>query len=389
MRGSVRPDHRQHAVTTVGVHLGHIVPSMLRILLIILLLLHGLIHFMGLARAFGAQLDGFSDRVPRMQGLLWGMVGLFFMLAAIGVLRHGDRWWSWALPAVMLSQVLIVLHWQDARFGTLANVLVLLAVILGVAVAQFRREYRDAARIAEQAALERPAEVVQAHHLQHLPPPVQRHVQASGVVGRPRPRVLRMVMHGELRSQDGDWFPFSSEQLNSLEAPERHYWLDATYMGLPTKGYHAFQEGAATMRIKALGLIPVVNEQGPEMDISDAVTWLNDLCLFAPGALLDPRFSWEELDAQRARLTFTHEELQLTAELVFDAEHRLADFISDQRYCRMPDDRLERHRFSTPAAGHRVMDGVRVPGYGEGVWHLPDGPFAYGRFHVRHIAYDR
>jgi hypothetical protein len=73
------------------------------------------------------------------------------------------------------------------------------------------------------------------------------------------------------------------------------------------------------------------------------------------------------VDAQRARLTFTHHDLHLTAELVIDAAHRLMDLISDQR----------------------VIGGVRVPGYGEGVWQLPDGPIVYGRFHVSHIAHDQ
>lgn len=362
---------------------------MLRILLLLLLVLHGLIHLMGLARAYGKDVQGLSARIPRGQGLLWGAAALLFVLAAVGMWRHSDRWWMWALSAVVLSQVLIVLHWHDARFGTVANVLVLAAVVLGIAVKGFRDTYRSAIDQAVREALAQPVHIVTEEDLAPLPAPVQRFLRAADAVGRPRPRVLRMGLAGELRGLDGPWFPFTSEQVNTFHEPARHFWIDATAKGLPTKGYHWYTQGHAFMRIKPLGLFTAVDLSGPEMDVSETVTWFNDLCLFAPGALIDPRMRWEAIDDRNARVTFTHGNSTITTQLVFDAEDRLVDFISDDRYCRMPGDKLERHRFTTPARDHRVIDGIRVPGYGEGVWHLPEGPFAYGRFHLRACAYDR
>jgi hypothetical protein len=253
----------------------------------------------------------------------------------------------WALSALVLSQVLIILHWHEARFGTVANVVVLVAVVLGIAVMRFRDTYRAAVREAVPEAL-----------------------------AKPRQRPIT----------DND---FSSEQVNTFHRPARHFWIDASMKGLPTKGYHGYAQGHAFMRIKPLGVIPAVDLSGPEMDVSETVTWFNDLCLFAPGALIDPRMTWEPIDDHNARVTFTHGAITITTQLVFDAEDRLVDFISDDRYGRMPNGRLERLRSTTPASDHRVFDGVRVPGYGEGVWHLPEGPFAYGRFHVRSVAYDR
>jgi hypothetical protein len=270
-----------------------------------------------------------------------------------------------------------------------ANVVVLVAVVLGIAVMRFRDTYRAAVREAVPEALAKPQRPITDNDLLPLPAPVQRYLLASGAVGRPRPQVLRMVLEGELRGLDGPWFPFSSEQVNTFHRPARHFWIDASMKGQPTKGYHGYAQGHAFMRIKPLGVIPAVDLSGPEMDVSETVTWFNDLCLFAPGALIDPRMTWEPIDDHNARVTFTHGAITITTQLVFDAEDRLVDFISDDRYCRMQDGRLERLRSTTPASDHRVFDGVRVPGYGEGVWHLPEGPFTYGRFHVRSVAYDR
>lgn len=41
------------------------------------------------------------------------------------------------------------------------------------------------------------------------------------------------------------------------------------------------------MRVRVAGLAQVVDVRGPEMDRLDAVTLPNDLCILAPGALVD------------------------------------------------------------------------------------------------------
>jgi hypothetical protein len=45
---------------------------MLRILLFVVLVIHGLIHLMGVARAYGVELQGLTARIPRGQSVLWG-----------------------------------------------------------------------------------------------------------------------------------------------------------------------------------------------------------------------------------------------------------------------------------------------------------------------------
>lgn len=35
-----------------------------------------------------------------------------------------------AVPAMVLSQILIILYWKDAKFGTIANVIILATMIV-------------------------------------------------------------------------------------------------------------------------------------------------------------------------------------------------------------------------------------------------------------------
>jgi hypothetical protein len=38
--------------------------------------------------------------------------------------------------------------------------------------------------------------------------------------------------------------------------------------------------------------------------------------------------------------------------------------------------------------GYREINGRRVPAHAETVWHMPEGPFAYGKFDLVEIRYN-
>ncbi|MGV3637693.1 MAG: DUF6544 family protein [Flavobacteriales bacterium] len=361
----------------------------LRILLSLLLVLHGAIHLLGFVKAYGlANVPALTLPISKPIGALWAMTAALFVIAFLLLLLANGQWWVPAGIAVALSQVLIVLHWHDARFGTIANTLLLVAVIAGASVWNFRARYT--------AAVDRTMELARAvkdHRITEvdlapLPEPVQRFLRRTGVVGTLRPRTMRITFQGSIRGFNGPWMPFTTVQVNAFNEPARFFWLDATMKGIPTKGLHGYANGKATMLIKVLGMIPVMEAHGPEMDQAETVTWFNDHCLFAPGALLDPRITWTPVDDRSAKATFSHLGISISAMLVFDASDRLVDFISEDRYA-LQGDAAVRMGFSTPARDHRPINGLLLPGYGEAVWLRPDGPFPYGRFTVLSVTYDQ
>ncbi len=361
----------------------------LRILLSLLLVLHGAIHLMGFAKAYGwAKVPALTLPISKSMGALWSIAAVLLVIASVMLLLASDRWWIPAGVAVVLSQVLIMLHWHDARFGTIANILLLVAVIAGASVWSFRAQYTAAVDRSMVLARAVPEHRIKEVDLAPLPPPAQRFLRATGVVGSLRPRSMRITFEGSIRGFDGPWMPFTTVQVNTFDEPARIFWIDATMKGIPTKGLHAYENGTATMLIKLLGMVPVMEAHGPEMDQAETVTWLNDLCLFAPGALLDPRITWIPVDDHSAKATFSHRDIAISAVLVFDAADRLVDFISDDRYA-MQDDTAVRMGFSTPARDHRLINGLLLPGYGEAVWLRSDGPYPYGRFTVRSVTYDQ
>jgi NADH-quinone oxidoreductase subunit A len=94
-----------------------------------LLLIHGAIHLMGFAKAFGfAALPRLSRPISRGMGIMWLVAALLFLVTAVLFGAGARVWWPAGLAAVLLSQAVIFSAWSDAKFGTIANLLIALAV---------------------------------------------------------------------------------------------------------------------------------------------------------------------------------------------------------------------------------------------------------------------
>ncbi len=97
------------------------------------LLLHGCIHLIGFAKAYGyANITQITKEVSKLTGLGWLLTALLFVMAAVLFISKNEFWTIVAILAVVLSQVLIAKVWKEARFGTIANLIILLVAILAV-----------------------------------------------------------------------------------------------------------------------------------------------------------------------------------------------------------------------------------------------------------------
>jgi len=221
-----------------------------------------------------------------------------------------------------------------------------------------------------------------------LPPPVQRYVRASGTVGKPRPRNVRLEFEAVMRRKPGDaGMSATSVQFNFFVRPARLFLMKARMYGLPVRALHVYRAGQATFQVRVASLVDMIDQSGEQISRAETVTVLNDLCAFAPGALVDERLAWRPIDDRSAAATFTNGTQQVSATLIFGADDQLVDFWSDDR----PDTSSGKPvpmRWSTPLGGYQVFDGIRVPTQGSTVYARPEGPFTYGEFTLRSIAWN-
>lgn len=355
--------------------------------------LHALIHFMGVAKGFGfAELPQLTQPIGRGMGLLWLAAGLTLLAAAVMVKTHPRAWFWVAFLGVVLSQIVILTAWSDARFGTVANVLIGLFALYAFAAEGplgLRAEYREEVQVRLPAKVEAP--VVREEDLAPLPEPVQRYLRVTGSVGKPVARNFRAVHRGRIRATPEDpWMEFTAEQHNFLDEPSRFFLMDARRGGLPVDVLHVFQGDSATMRVRLLSLFQMVNNAGPEMDQAETVTLFNDLCLFAPSALVDPSIRWEPLDGSSARAWYTVRDHTIGAVLHFNESGELVDFVSHDRLAASSHGKTFRSLpWSTPVFDYQDFGERRVFSRGEGRWHPPEGEYPYLELELLELELNR
>ncbi len=234
----------------------------------------------------------------------------------------------------------------------------------------------------------RPAETpLAAEDLVALPDPARRYVERSGALGRPRPQNMRVVLDANMYRKQGQApMRARSVQYSFFGRPTRLFLMEARMFGLPVRALHVYREESATFTVRVASAVTMVDLLGASISAAETVTVLNDLCLMAPGALVDSRLAWTAVDDRTAGVTFTNGVHRVTATLSFDGGE-LVDFWSDDR----PDSSSGSFipmRWSTPISEHRDVGGMHLLHRGSAVYDHPDGPFTYGEFTMRSIEYD-
>ena len=360
----------------------------MKIIFITISALHGLIHLMGFAKAYNlAEIKELTLPISKPFGLLWLSAFILFTSGTIFYLLKSNQWFWWSLGGIFISQLLIFFFWQDAKYGTAANIIILLAATFAYGAWHFEQQYQKDIKESLARNTNLNIENISEHDLLHLPMPVQRYLKIVGVVGKPAVQNVKIIFTGEMRDKGKDWFAFTSEQYNFYREPERLFFMKASIKGLPTNGYHFYKNNKAEMHVKLLSLFPVVTIKEKGFFKTETVTFFNDLCLFAPAALIDKNIEWEAIDDFSARAYFTNNGTRISAVLYFNKNGELINFISGDRSA-LIDGALKNYRFSTPVNNHKNFNGFYLPAYGEAVWHYPEGEFTYGRFNVKSIEYN-
>lgn len=369
----------------------HSVPIM-RTAFLVFLLVHGAIHLLGFAKGFRlAEIAPLDQPISRAVGGVWLSSSLaFFGSAALFAFAPG-HWWVAAVPALVLSQFAIATSWGDAKFGTVANLVVLVPLalsLLDLRSTSFRSIYEQ--DVARGLALEVAEAPVTEADLAGLPSSVQTYLRRTGSVGRPRVHHVRTRWRAQMRRAPGaPWMEARAAQYNFFDPPRaRVFLMNASRYGVPFVALHRYVGDAATMQVRVASLVDIVDARGPEMNQGETVTMFNDMCLLAPASLVDADVEWQEIDEHSVRGTFTNAGHTIAAVLSFDTHGDLVDFVSEDRFLSADGKSYQKYPWSTPVRDYRDFGGRRVPSRGEAVWKQPAGDFVYGRFELEEVEYD-
>jgi hypothetical protein len=97
----------------------------------LLLFVHGCIHLVGFAKGFNIRaVPLLTEHISKPLGALWFLTALLFFAATVIVLFKIKLWWVAVGFALLLSEVLIITNWRNAKPGSFINLLLLLLMLL-------------------------------------------------------------------------------------------------------------------------------------------------------------------------------------------------------------------------------------------------------------------
>ncbi len=352
-----------------------------------IVLAHGLIHLLGFVKAYNlANVNQLAQPIEKSTGLFWLLAAILFMLTAGLLIAHKDAWWMVAIPALLLSQWLIGMHWQDAKFGTIANVIIALGVLLGYADWNFKAMVNKELKEFQPTSLAAPKWVT-PESVKPLPAIVQKWLYRSQAVGKEDVQVVRLMQKGEMKTQpDGRWIPFGAEQYNTLVNPGFIWQTRIQMMPLVSVvGRDKYIQGHGNMLIKALGLFPVADAKGPAIDQGSLLRNLAEICWF-PAAALREYIQWEPLDSLSAKATMTNGGISASGIFRFTPAGDMESFEAKRYYDRKEGATLE--DWLVTMKGYKVFNGVRIGHQSEVTWKLKTGDYTWLKLEITEIHYN-
>ncbi len=281
----------------------------MKIAFLILIFIHGLIHFLGFLKGFGFKdVKEMTHPISQSMGLMWLTATLLFLI--YGILQLANTRYSWIIGfiAVAVSQILIIIFWKDAKFGTIPNIAILLVSIISYGNYNFNQlTERETGDILSQSKLSK-ERIISENDLEELPPSVKKWLRHSGVMGKPYISSGKVLQQAEmkLKPEQEKWFPAKASQYTTIDLPAFIWTTDVKMNNfINFRGRDKFEDGQGQMLIKLNSLINVVDEKGKKLNESTIQRYLGEMVWF-PSLAISPYVTWQELNDTTATATINY-----------------------------------------------------------------------------------
>ncbi len=370
---------------------------MLRHIFVFIVSVHGLIHLLGFVKEWklapvkeltGKTLLPISNNAAKAIGILWLLACILLLVAAVLFFLKTEYWWMLAILSVLLSQSLIVLYWQDAKFGTIANVIVLGACILAYGNWRFNNMVvKELNTFLPHIGQENP--VVTRESIAGLPPVVQKWLVHSDIVGKEITHTVHLRQKGEMRSKpEGGWMPFEAEQYFTVDKPGFLWKANVrTAAFVQISARDKYEDGSGHMLIKLLALFPIADSKGKEIDQGSLLRYLAETAWF-PSAALSSYITWEQIDSATAKATMSYGGITASGIFTFEAGGDVTSFQAQRYYDRKEGPTLETWLIAMNKDGYREFAGVRIPAKSEVTWKLRSGDFTWLKVEITDLMYN-
>lgn len=360
----------------------------MRYVFAILLGIHALIHLIGFVSAFfsteiSKQLLGISKPI----GSLWLVTFILFIVTASQFLDN-KKWFYIAFIAVLLSQILIIITWGDAKYGTIVNSIILLVSLSAFGNHRFEEMVERETKNLLVNKKDLNIRLITQEDINELPEIVQLWLKKSGVLGAESITSVRLEQQGLMRIKpNGKWMPFEATQCFNTLNPSFVWSTRVNAMPIISMvGRDKLVNGEGEMLIKLAGLIPIVNESGNNKINSGAMLrYLAETCWF-PQATINDYLKWETINSTSAKATLIINKESVSGIFKFNIEGELLSFEANRYYGGAENSKLEKWVIET--LSFKVFEGIKIPKKSKVTWNLEDGDFNWLTIEVIDLKYN-
>ncbi|MGG9960809.1 DUF6544 family protein [Ferruginibacter sp. SUN106] len=362
---------------------------MLKYFFAFIMLIHGLIHCMGFAKAFGyGNITAITKAISKSWGAFWLITAVLFTITAILWVLKKENWAIIAIAAVVLSQIVIIASWKDAKYGTIANLIILLVAIPALANMYFNNMVNKEVKTVFARIPHSDNTVITASMLTGLPPVIQKWLTHSGVIGKQKTNTVRLKQKGTLKLKpDGKWMPFEASQYFTIEAPAFVWKVEVAMMPLITLyGRDKLEEGQGELLIKALSVFTVAQDgNNDKVNSASLIRFLSETSFF-PTAALSNYIKWEAIDSLSAKATMTCNHYTVSGIFTFTEAGDLVSFSANRYYG--SNEKAGVEKWLVTVTGYANFNGIRIPYKNKVTWQLKTGDFTWAAIELTALEYN-
>ncbi|MEZ0077401.1 hypothetical protein ABH927_006787 [Planotetraspora sp. GP83] len=198
---------------------------------------------------------------------------------------------------------------------------------------------------------------------------------------------MRVTQQGRMRAKPGGrWMGFHATedfQVRSVAFSWRARFTGPLSVLTAVDEYAA---GTGRLRVRLLGVVPVVSASGPATARAQAQRYLSEL-FWAPHAMVaNPDLRWRELGGDPAvEVTTMVAGSPVEVRIDFDDVGDISTVSTPARSRLIAGDAVDT-AWAGRVADFTTIGGIRIPTRAEVGWELPDGPFVYWQGTVTDIA---
>lgn len=361
----------------------------MKIAYLVIVLLHGLIHLLGFIKGFEwKEVKELTLPISKPVGVIWLTAACLFLIYGVLYLLNTQYAWLIGLIAVVLSQVLILLFWKDARFGTIPNMIILTVSLVSFGYYSFQKTIQQETAQLLNKNLRTANRPVQESDISHLPEPVKKWLRNAGAVGKPYISYGKVTQIAEMqmKPEQDNWLTAKAIQYTTIDRPAFIWSVDVTMNRvLNFQGRDKFDDGKGEMLIKMNSLFNIVNERGEKLDEGTLQRYLGEMVWF-PSLALSPYITWEPVDENTAKASMTYQGSSGSGTFHFNAQGDVTTF-SALRY-KGNEAGAKRHHWEMNILAYRTFEGISVPAKMTSTWKLDDQNWTWLKMEVTDIRYN-